>query len=183
MTDGITLTGFLDDEVIAEDAGTRARFRVCVSPSEDRVDELALPCVVADPELARVVVSEFEPGDRIRVTGYLGLPRIAGHPMWLHVATLELLDTAPPRPTDTSGDTGTAQAGPGENAVAEPATATLSDHGQLERFGPYLVYTDPDLCADSIWTESGEWVGTAVYPTTATDLINAHQRRAAAGDA
>ncbi len=36
-------------------------------------------------------------------------------------------------------------------------------------------------CADSIWTQTGEWVPTSVYPTTAADLINAH--RAAAGDA
>jgi hypothetical protein len=177
-TDSITLTGFLDDEVIAEDAGTRARFRVFVSPSDDRTDELALPCVTADPELARAVLSEFEPGDCIRVTGYLGLPRIAGHPVWLHVATLELLDTAPPRSPE-----GATQAG--ADAAAEPAaaTATLSDHGLLERFGPYHVYTDPDLCADSIWTETGEWVGTAVYPTTAADLIHAYERGTATGDA
>jgi hypothetical protein len=178
MTTEVTLTGLLDDEVISEDHGLRARFRVCVSPSDDQVDELALPCTVADPELARAVISELAPGDRIRVTGYLGLPRIAGHPMWLHVATLELLDPDLPRASDTTEDTGA-----GEDDPAEPATATLSDHGLLERFGPYLVYTDPDLCADSIWTQTGEWVGTAVYPTTATDLINAHQRRAAAGDA
>lgn len=178
MSTEVTLTGFLDDEVITEDRGTLARFRVCVSPSDDRVDELALPCAVADPELARVVISEFQPGDRIRVTGYLGLPRIAGHPMWLHVATLELLDAAPPRSTE---DTDATPARASEDATVEPAIATLSAHGLLERFGPYLVYTDPDLCADSIWTETGEWIGTAVYPITATDLINAH--RAAAGDA
>ena len=126
------------------------------------------------------MISELQPGDCIRITGYLGLPRIAGHPIWLHVTTLQLLDTAPPRLTDTTEDT-RAAAGPGEDDTADPVTATLSDHGQMKRYGPYLVYTDPDLCADSIWTETGEWVGAAVYPTTATDLINAH--RAAAGDA
>lgn len=177
MTTEVTLTGFLDDEIISEDAGSRVRFRVFVSPSDDRADELALPCIAADPEMARVVISELQPGDHIRVTGYLGLPRIAGHPMWLHVATLELLDAAPPRSTATE-DTGT-----GSEDPAAPATATLSDHGQLERVGPYLVYTDPDLCADSIWTQTGEWVGTAVYPTTAADLIHAHQRGTAAGNA
>jgi hypothetical protein len=182
MATEISLTGFLDDEVIAEDAGTRARFRVCVSPSDDRVDELALPCVVADAELARAVLREFQPGDYIRVTGHLGLPRIAGHPLWLHVATLELLDTAPLRLTDTTEDTSATQPGPGDDDPSTPAAATLSDHGSLERFGPYLVYTDPDRCADSVWTHTGEWVGAAVYPTTATDVITAHQQRTAGGD-
>jgi hypothetical protein len=186
MTDGITLTGFLDSEIISEDAGTRARFRVCVSPSDDQVDELALSCSVADPEIARVVLSDLEPGDRIRVTGYLGLPRISGHPLWLHVTTLDLLDTAPPRSADATADATadvTEDTGAGGDDPVEPATASLSDHGQLERFGPYLVYTDPDLCADSVWTEVGEWVGAAVYPTTATELIHTHQRRNATGDA
>lgn len=177
MTTGdISLTGFLDEDVIAEEAGTRARFRVCISPSDDRVDELALPCTVADPELARAVLREFQPGDRIHVTGHLGLPRIAGHPMWLHVTTLELLDTAPPRPTDTIQDTRTATTE--EDNTTAPATTTLSDHGLLERYGPYIVWSDPDLCADTVWTTTGELVGTAIYPNTATDLINTHQRRA-----
>lgn len=173
MTDDITLTGFLDNEVIAEDAGTRARFRLCINPTDDRVDELALPCTAADPELARAVLTEFQAGDQIRVTGYLTLPRIAGHPLWLHVATLELLDTAPLHATQ-----GTApQTGHNQDTPPPPAAATLSDHGQLERVGPYLVYCDPDLCADSVWTQTGQWVGAAVYPTTAADLIAAHQHR------
>jgi hypothetical protein len=176
MTTAVTLTGFLDDEIVSEDAGTRARFRLCVSPTDDRVGELALPCTVADPEVARIVLSELEPGDRIHVTGYLGLPRIAGHPMWLHVATLELLDTPQP---DTDTDDQDEQDVDGTAA----ASSTLSDVGRLERHGPYIVWSDPDRCADTVWTETGELLGTAVYPDTASTLIHTHQRRAAPGDA
>jgi len=174
----ITLTGFLDEEATEEDAGTR--FRVCVSPTDDRIDELALPCNVTDPELARAVLNEFQPGDKIRVTGHLALPRVAGQPIRLHVTTLELLDTAPLRLTDSAEDLAATHAA--ESDAAAPTPATLSEQGLLERFGPYLVYADPDTCADSIWTETGEWVGTAIYPTTAADLINAHQHRLAGGD-
>jgi hypothetical protein len=185
MTDGIVLDGFLDEEVAADDTtGTRARFRLIVSPTDELVDEMVLPCSVADSELTAAVLHELRPGDHIRVTGYLGLPRISGHPMWLNVLTLELLNTLPLDPADDEADD---QADDASTTAAAapvvPAGDTLSDIGRLERFGPYIVWSDPDLSADTIWTENGELLGTAVYPDTATDLIDTHQRRAPHGEA
>jgi hypothetical protein len=179
-TDGIVLDGYLDEEVAADDhVGTRARFRLIVSPTDELVDEMVLPCSVADPELTAAVLHELRPGDHVRVTGYLGLPRISGHPMWLHVLTLELLGTLPLEPTDDDGDGQADDAS--TTAAADPVAPadgdTLSDAGRLERFGPYIVWSDPDLCADTVWTETGELLGTAVYPDTATTLIDTHQRR------
>lgn len=180
-TDGIVLDGYLDDEIDADDqVGTRARFRLIVSPTDELVDEMVLPCSVADSELTRAVLHELRPGDHIRVTGYLGLPRISGHPMWLQVLTLELLGTLPLNPAD--GEDGDDQADDDVTTAAAapvaPTSDTLSDVGRLERFGPYIVWSDPDLCADTVWTEAGELLGTAVYPDTCTDLIDTHQRRA-----
>jgi hypothetical protein len=183
MTDGIVLDGYLDEEVAADDqVGTRARFRLIVSPTADLVDEMVLPCSVADSELTTAVLHELRPGDHIRVTGYLGLPRINGHPMWLQVLTLELLGTLPLDPADDdpdddqaddAGDTTAAAAGP-----VTPSSDTLSDVGRLEGFGQYIVWSDPDTAADTVWTTTGELLGTAVYPDTCTDLIDTHQRRA-----
>ncbi|MEC3992069.1 hypothetical protein VSR01_00295 [Actinacidiphila sp. DG2A-62] len=179
-TQGVVLDGYLDEEVAADDTvGTRARFRLIVSPTDELVDEMVLPCSVADSELAQAVLNELRPGDHIRVTGYLGLPRISGHPMWLQVLTLELLGTLPLDPADDdqaddAGDATTAAAG----QVTPSSSDTLSDVGSLERFGQYIVWSDPDTAADTVWTTTGELLGTAVYPDTCTDLIDTHQRRA-----
>jgi hypothetical protein len=150
---------------------------------------MVLPCSVSDPELTNAVLHELRPGDHIRVTGYLGLPHISGHPMWLQVLTLELLGTLPLDPTDEADDdqaddadddqaddaddTTAAAAGP-----MMPSSDTLSDVGSLERFGQYIVWSDPDTAADTVWTTTGELLGTAVYPDTCTTLIDTHQRRA-----
>ncbi|WP_037904971.1 hypothetical protein [Actinacidiphila yeochonensis] len=181
-TDGIVLDGYLDEEVAADDTtGTRARFRLIVSPTDELVDEMVLPCSVAASELTANVLHQLRPGDYVRVTGHLGLPRISGHPMWLQVLTLELLGTPPlDFPDDDTSDDQADDAG--TTAAAGPAAPvdgdTLSDVGRLERYGPYVVWSDPDLCADTVWTEAGDLLGTAVYPDTATTLIDTHQRRA-----
>jgi hypothetical protein len=176
MTD-VVLDGFLDEEVAADDTvGTRARFRLIVSPTDELVDEMVLPCSVADSELTKAVLHELRPGDHVRVTGYLGLPRISGHPMWLHVLTLELLATLPLNAGDDDADDATDTTVAADPVV--PVSDTLSDAGRLERYGQYIVWSDPDLCADTVWTKTGELLGTAVYPDTATDLIDTHQRRA-----
>ncbi|MFF7196881.1 hypothetical protein ACFZAM_24655 [Streptomyces sp. NPDC008079] len=163
--DAIVLDGYLDEEVAADEL----------------VDEMLLPCSVSASELTAAVLHELRPGDHVRVTGHLGLPRISDHPMWLQVLTLELLDTPPlDFPDDDARDD---QADDDcTTTAADPAVPvdrdTLSDVGRLERYGPYVVWSDPDLCADTVWTEAGDLLGTAVYPDTATTLIHTHQRRA-----
>jgi hypothetical protein len=79
-------------------------------------------------------------------------------------------------PTDDQADeadTTVVAAGP-----VTPSSDTLSDLGSLERFGQYIVWSDPDTAADTVWTTTGELLGSAVYPDTCTDLIDTHQRRA-----
>jgi hypothetical protein len=100
------------------------------------------------------------------------------------VLTLEPLTALPLDPVDNDTDdpADAADTTAAAHAVV-PASDTLSDIGRLERFGPYIVWSDPDLCADTVWTETGELLGTAVFPDTATDLIDTHQRRAPHGEA
>ncbi|MFJ9412467.1 hypothetical protein [Streptomyces sp. NPDC101393] len=103
--DAIALDGFLDEETVPGDVhGSTARFRLTVSPTDERADEMILPCSVADPSLAHAVIHDLVPGDKLRVTGYLRLPRTPDEPVWLVVTTLAVLETAPllsdpPRPT------------------------------------------------------------------------------------
>ncbi|MEU1193545.1 hypothetical protein [Streptomyces sp. NPDC005859] len=47
------------------------------------------------PALAAIVLHDLIPGDQLRITGYLRLPRTPDEPVWLDVTTLEVLWTAP----------------------------------------------------------------------------------------
>jgi hypothetical protein len=50
-----------------------------------------------DPLLARAVLYELQPGDLVRVTGCLRLPRTPDDVMWLDVDGVEVLAAAPLR--------------------------------------------------------------------------------------
>ncbi|MEH0557338.1 hypothetical protein [Streptomyces sp. B21-101] len=92
----VTLDGFLYDEAVRGDQGeTTARFRLIVSPTDEMVDEMVVPCTATTPALAATVLHELAPGDQLRITGYLCLPRTPDEPIWLHVTTLEVLWAAP----------------------------------------------------------------------------------------
>ncbi|MFJ5804049.1 hypothetical protein [Streptomyces decoyicus] len=73
--------------------GSTARFRLTVSPTHDGADEMVLPCSVADPVMARAVLHDLAPGDQLRVTGYLHLPRTPTEPMFLVVTELRVLQS------------------------------------------------------------------------------------------
>ena len=89
-TEALVLDGHLDEETVPGDRhGTTARFRLIVSPTDERADEMMLPCSVADPAMAAVVLHDLAPGEPLRVTGYLRLPRTPDEPMWLVVEALE----------------------------------------------------------------------------------------------
>lgn len=95
-TDAIVLDGFLDEETVPGDLhGSTARFRLTVSPTDERTDEMILPCSVADPEMAHQILHELTPGDQLRVTGYLRLPHTPDEPIWLVVTEMTLLQPAP----------------------------------------------------------------------------------------
>ncbi|MGW1007718.1 hypothetical protein [Streptomyces sp. NPDC002520] len=155
-TDAIVLDGFLDEETVPGDLhGSTARFRLTVSPTDERTDEMILPCSVADPEMAHQVLHELTPGDQLRVTGYFRLPRTPDEPMWLVVTEMARL-----QPTPTFADAFTAM---------------------LERYGPYVCYIDHDTDQVPVWTEAGIWVGCADTPGDLGDLLEAFEQRQAAG--
>ncbi|WP_042428187.1 hypothetical protein [Streptacidiphilus anmyonensis] len=158
--DVVVLDGFLDEETVPGDADcTTARFRIVIEPTDERTDQMVLPCSVSDPILAHQVVTDLRPGDLLRVTGYLRLPTTPDDPIWLHVLALELRALVP-EPADQ----------------AEPLTAqpTISEDGLIERFGRYLLFHDP-VGVSFVWTETGTWVGETEDLDALSDLIRAFE--------
>ncbi|MFE2823474.1 hypothetical protein [Streptomyces sp. NPDC059271] len=158
-TDLIALDGFLDEEIVPGDAhGSIARFRLVVSPSDELADEMILPCTATDPRLTRAVLTELQPGDTLRVTGVLRLPRAPGEPTWLAVTGISVLATAP-QLTDP----------------AAPATTVI------EQYGPYLCVFDADTAEVEAFTQDGAWVGTVPEPSGLSNLFAAFEERQATG--
>ncbi|MEU9663521.1 hypothetical protein [Streptomyces chartreusis] len=161
MDNAIVLDGFLDGEIVPGDLhGATARFRVIVSPTDERADEMVMPCTAGDPVMAAAVLRDLHPGDQLRVTGYLRLPGMPDEPMWLAVTELELLHPAPQQSTGTG----------------HAATAVL------ERYGPYVTYVDAATEHVPVWTETGTWVGVADNPIGVDDVIDAFERSTPTGD-
>ncbi|MEU0703404.1 hypothetical protein ABZ513_21670 [Streptomyces bacillaris] len=157
--DVIALDGFLDEETVPGDLhGSTARFRLTVSPTDERTDEMILPCTVADSVLAHAVIHDLVPGDKLRVTGYLRLPRRPDEPMWLVVTELAVLETAP--------------------ELSDPAAAVAT--AVIERYGPYVCYFDADVPEVEVFTETGVRVGTAPEPGGIGELLEAFEHRQAA---
>ncbi|MEU7158898.1 hypothetical protein [Streptomyces chrestomyceticus] len=155
MSEAIVLDGFLEEETVPGDLhGSTARFRLTVSPTDERTDEATLPCAVTDPVMAAAVLHDLVPGDKLRVTGHLRLPRTPDEPMSLAVTALEVLATAPVL-TDIAG----------------AFTAVL------DRYGPYVCYLDADTDHVPTWTEAGVWVGCADTPGDVSDLLEAFEQR------
>ncbi|MFE9360320.1 hypothetical protein ACFYPB_40485 [Streptomyces olivaceoviridis] len=155
--DAIVLDGFLDEETAGDLHGSTARFRLTVSPTDERTDEMILPCSVADPEMAHQVLHELTPGDQLRVTGYFRLPRTPDEPMWMVVTELTLLQPAP---------------------TMDPIGAFTA---MLERYGPYVCYIDADTDQVLVWTEAGAWVGVADTPADIGDLLDTYEQRYGVG--
>jgi hypothetical protein len=103
VDDAIALDGFLDEERMLGPHAT-ARFRIFVSPTDERTDEMVLPCTVTDPDMAAAVLYDLVPGAMLRVTGHFRLPHTPDEPMWLEVTDLAPLQDAPDRPADTVAD-------------------------------------------------------------------------------
>jgi hypothetical protein len=157
--DAIVLDGFLDEETVPGDLhGSTARFRLTVSPTDERTDEMILPCSVADSQMAHTVLHELVPGDQLRVTGYLHLPRTPDEPMWLVVTELQVLQSAP--------------------LLTDPAAVAMA---VIERYGPYVCWFDADTSEVEVFTEAGDWVGTAPEPNDLSELLEAFEQRQAAG--
>jgi hypothetical protein len=156
----IVLDGFLKEETVPGDLhGSTARFRLTVSPTDDRTDEMVLPCRVADPEMAHTVLHELVPGDQLRVTGYLHLPRTPDEAMWLAVTELTVLHPAP--------------------LLGDPDSIATT---VLERYGPYVCVFDADTTTIPVFTQTGAWVGTAEQPTDIGELLADYEQRQAASE-
>lgn len=160
MDDVIAVDGFLDEERMIGPHGTTARFRIFVSPTDERTDEMVLPCTVTDPGLATVVLYDLVPGAMLRVTGHFRLPRTPDEPMWLEVTELASLQDAPDRPDD-------------------PADAVTA---MLERYGPYVCVLDADTEQVPVWTESGAWVGTADTVADLGALLDSYEQHHGVGE-
>ncbi|MER5584806.1 hypothetical protein ABT090_24645 [Streptomyces asoensis] len=56
----VALNGFLDEETVPGNSQeTRARFRLIVSPTDERADELVMPCTATTPALAAAVLYDL----------------------------------------------------------------------------------------------------------------------------
>jgi hypothetical protein len=178
------LDGYLEEDPQPGDSlAVTALFRLTLSPTEDAVNEAILPCTVADPQLAHEVLHDLRPGDRLRVTGSIRIPQIPGGILRVCVSALEVLDTAPLRLADAAEPETSPGDSPSDDLPPLPPGFSLPDDGGLlERFGPYLAYSDPDTTLISVWRDDGAWVGADAYPVSAGDLIDAFERRTAAGE-
>ncbi|MGW7425772.1 hypothetical protein ACWGJB_38070 [Streptomyces sp. NPDC054813] len=166
----IVLEGYLDDETLPDDlSGETTRFQLVVSPTEDRIDELVMPCTVTEPGLAHAVVTDLGASDLLRVSGHLQLPRDPGDGIRLQVSAIHVLENG----VDLSHVDSEDELGP----------VALSEYGYIERYGDYQTWNDPDACLTSLWHTSGEWVASTDDPSALGDLIAAHRRRATSAPA
>ncbi|TLS45733.1 hypothetical protein FE633_13275 [Streptomyces montanus] len=160
----IALDGYLDDQTLPDDvSGESVRFQLVVSPTEDRVDELVMPCTVATPQLAHAVLHDLGASDVLRVSGHLQFPQEPGDVLLLQVSAIHVLDSG----VDLS------QVGSEDDLGPE----LLAEYGFIDRYGDYQVWHDPDTCLTSVWHAFGKWVDSTDDPSTLGDLIAEHQQR------
>ncbi|MFD5814735.1 hypothetical protein [Streptomyces sp. NPDC127038] len=157
----IVLDGYLDDQTLPDDVhGTTTGFQLVVSPTEDRIDELVMPCHTTDPALTHTVLHELGTSDLLRVAGHLRLPRSPGDGLRLHVTAIAVLESG----CDTAS----------VEIEDDLAPESLSDTGSIERYGAYQVWHDPDTGRSSIWHTTGQWVADT-DPAGLGPAITAHE--------
>jgi hypothetical protein len=157
----IVLDGYLDDQTLPDDPhATTAVFQLVVSPTDDRIDELVMPCHTADSALAHTVLHELGASDLLRVTGRLRLPRIPGDGLRMYVTAIAVLESGCDLASVATDD--------------DLAPEALSDTGVIERYGAYQVWHDPDISRSSVWHTTGGWVGVA-DPADLSTVITAHE--------
>lgn len=176
----MTLDGYLDCEIVTDGGpGTPIRFRLICSATDEAVDELIMPCSVTDPVMARDLC-QLMVGDHLRVTGCLHLPQQPDAPVWLAVARVELLHTAPlldPTNADTDQlDLPAAEPSPEDTEDTEDTAVPL-----IDRYADYLAVHDP-AGGTHIWHTSGTTVGVAENPDEIGDLIAAYEHRTGHGE-
>lgn len=181
--DAIALDGFLDEERVPGLHGSTARFRIVVSPTDERADEMVMPCTVTDPAIAAAVLQDLVPGDLLRVTGHVRAPRTPDEPMWLDVTTLEFLREAPAQSPEgvDDGELDFLTADAGDIYQRTGISVHVADCGLFERHGTYLLWHDGDVAVTSVWAHTGAWVGETDDADRIGDLIADYERRPADG--
>ncbi|GAA0898011.1 MULTISPECIES: hypothetical protein [Streptomyces violaceusniger group] len=133
----LAVDGYLDTVPTPGDSPGTARFQLIVSPTDTVADDVVWACATGEPRIAQVLLTEVQPGDLLRVTGFLTQPDDAAAPVHLSVDALEVLAAAP--------------------------MGAL--HGMvLDRYGPYRCVFDADTTTVPVFTEHGAWVGEAPNP-------------------
>ncbi|MGW1534448.1 hypothetical protein [Streptomyces aureus] len=157
----IVLDGYLDDQTLPDGpSGITTAFQLVVSPTDNRIDELVMPCQITDQALAHSVLHELGASDLLRVTGHLRLPQVPGDGLRLHVTAIAMLESG----------CDLASVATEEDLAGE----ALSDAGVIERYGAYQVWHDPDTGRSSAWHSTGQWVG-ETDPASLGPAINAHE--------
>lgn len=182
----IVLDGALDEEVVlADPQGTAVLFRLILSPTDEIVDETVLACRVDSPALVQAVAYAYQPGDQLRVTGYLYIPQVPDYPLRLEADRIELLQEAPARSPEVVGgadeELDFLTADPADIYQRTGISIHVADCGLFERHGTYLLWHDGDVAVTSVWTRTGAWVGETDDPDRIGDLIAGYERRPADG--
>ncbi|MEV6131932.1 hypothetical protein AB0M05_34965 [Streptomyces violaceusniger] len=144
----LAVDGYLDTVPTPGGSPGTARFQMIVSPTENAADDVVWACATSDPRIAHALLTEVQPGDLLRVSGFLTQPDDVAAPVHLSVDALEVLAAAP--------------------------MGAL--HGMvLDRYGPYRCVFDADTATVPVFTEHGAWVGEAQTPDAIGDLIDAYE--------
>ncbi|MFD5952001.1 hypothetical protein ACFWAZ_39065 [Streptomyces collinus] len=92
----LALDGYLAADAEPGDREGTVSWRLTCSAGTDHlVEEAVIPCTTMEPEIAHALLTERQPGDLLRVIGYLTLPDTADGVIRLHAETLEVLWDAP----------------------------------------------------------------------------------------
>ncbi|MGW0632991.1 hypothetical protein [Streptomyces sp. NPDC002758] len=175
----ISLDGYLNDATVPADREGITRFQLLHSPSGENVDDLVMPCTVADCELA-ATLDDLAFGALLRITGRLQLPHHAGDRLVLRVSAIEVLETGG-WPWHTPAGHDGEPAGRARLGRARLAGEEHTPVPRVERYRSYLLVLTPGGVT-YVWHKTGVLVGTTDDPQATADLIAAFEYRSAKGD-
>ncbi|MEV5786740.1 hypothetical protein AB0L42_38005 [Streptomyces sp. NPDC052287] len=140
----IALTGYQDAAATPGSDVDTAAWRIISSPADcEGTDEAIIPCTTSQPDVARKLLTECQPSDLLRVTGYLTLPGTADGGIRLDVDTVEVLweaplqEQLPDRPTDDHTDRDRAIQALAEALTGLPCTTTAGEQPDVRiNIGP-----------------------------------------------
>nr|WTB12140.1 hypothetical protein OG546_50180 [Streptomyces antimycoticus] len=75
--------GYLDTLPTPGDSPGTAQFQLIVSPTGTAADDVVWACATSDPRIAQALLTEVQPGDLLRATGFLTQPDDAAAPVHL----------------------------------------------------------------------------------------------------